>query len=89
MVVTTWCCIASIAPVRQNVALQMVALKTLCLQVQNSLAVAAVSVRSIIDAHHLSSLKHELVALVKASLNPILIEVIRHVALIIQIVDLV
>ena len=89
MVATTRCCIASIAFVCQNVALQKVALNALCLSVQNCLTVVAVSVRSMIDSSHLSSFKHELVALLKASLNPILSEVRRYVALIIYIVDLI
>ena len=52
-------------------------------------AIVAVSVRSVLNSSHLSSFKHELVALLKASLNLILSEVSRYVALIIHIVDLV
>ena len=39
------------------------------------------SVRSVIDFSHFSSFEHKFVALLKASLNPILIKVIRYVAL--------
>jgi len=53
------------------------------------LVVVAVSMRSVIDSSHLSLFKHELIALLKASLNPILSEVRRYVAFIIHIVDLV
>jgi len=89
MVATTLCCIASTTHVCQNVAFQMVALNTLCLLFQNCLAVVAMSVRSVMDSSHLSSFKHELVALLKASFNPTLIEVSRYEDLIIHIVNLV
>jgi len=67
----------------------MVALNTLCLQIHNCLAVVAVSTRSLVHSSHLSSFKNELVALLKASLNLILSEVSKYVALMIHIVDLV
>ena len=65
----------------------MVAFNALGLQIQYSLAIVAVSVRSVVNLSHLSSFKHELVPLLKASLNPILIKVVRYVALILYIVD--
>ena len=89
MVATTWCRIASIALVCQNVALQVIALSAFCLQVGNCLAVVTMSVRSVIDFSHFSSFEHKFVALLKASLNPILIKVIRYVTLSVYIVNLV
>ena len=47
------------------------------------------SVRSVIDFSHFSSFEHKFVALLKASLNPILIKVIRYVALSVYIVNLI
>ena len=59
------------------------------LYIQYSLAIVAVSVRSVVNLSHFSSFKHELVALLKASLNPILIKVIRYVPLSFYIVNLI
>jgi len=89
MVATTWCRIASIALVCQNLALQVIALNAFCLQVRNCLAVVTMSVRSVIDFSHFWSFEHKFVALLKASLNLILIKVIRYVTLSVYIVNLV
>jgi len=91
MVVTTRCCVASIVTVSYDVALQLVAINTLCLYIQNCLSVVAVSVRSVVDSSHFLLLKYELKVLLKASLNliPDLSEISRYVDLIIHIVDLV
>ena len=63
----------------------MVAFNALGLYIQYSLAIVAVSMRSVVNLSHFSSFKHELVALLKSSLNPILIKVVRD--LILYIVD--
>jgi len=86
MVVTSCYYLAGITPVCHNVAFQMFALNALGLRVQKCLAVIAVSIGSVKDHSLLAS--YQLILLLKTSLNTILIEVVRNIAFVIHIVDL-